>query len=197
MLQSGFFIVVFVSSQNDQYVFVVFYWCQPTKRCKWCIWWYSGGRHCIVQRFNANIYSSYHGKLTHHNYFCEEQKYTQETFVSSCQYGVCWSVPRSFQFTSIHLHVGYGFRPWTTFVGNVETNKPMLISYMIVDTALSQASLVSAVFITCERFYAIRWPFKHRTLSTQAYRIAIFSVRALALLISAIRTGSNLLFSNK
>ena len=72
----------------------------------------------------------------------------------------------------------------------------MLISYMIVDTALSQASLVSAVFITCERFYAIRWPFKHRTLSTQAYRIAIFSVRALALLISA-RTGSNLLFSNK
>ena len=91
--------------------------------------------------------------------------------------------------------VGYGFRLWTTFVGNVETNKPMLISYMIVDTALSQASLVSAVFITCERFYAIRWPFKHRTLSTQAYRIAIFSVRALALLISAIWTGSNLLFS--
>ena len=32
--------------------------------------------------------------------------------------------------------VGYGFRLWTTFVGNVETNKPMLISYMIVDTAL-------------------------------------------------------------
>ena len=93
--------------------------------------------------------------------------------------------------------VGYGFRLWTTFVGNVETNKPMLISYMIVDTALSQASLVSAVFITCERFYAIRWPFKHRTLSTQAYRIAIFSVWALALLISAIWTGSNLLFSYK
>ena len=93
--------------------------------------------------------------------------------------------------------VGYGFRLWTTFVGNVETNKPMLISYMIVDTALSQASLVSAVFITCERFYAIRWPFKHRTLSTQAYRIAIFSVWALALLISAMWTGSNLLFSYK
>ena len=93
--------------------------------------------------------------------------------------------------------VGYGFRLWTTFVGNVETNKPMLISYMIVDTALSQASLVSAVFITCERFYAIRWPFKHRTLSTQAYRIAIFSVWTLALLISAIWTGSNLIFSNK
>ena len=190
MLQLGFFIVVLVSSQNDQYVFVV-------RRNDANDAYVGTQGEGIVQRFNAYIYSSYHGKLTHHNYFCEEQKYTQETFFSSCQYGVCWSVPRSFQFTSIHLHVGYGFRLWTTFVGNVETNKPMLISYMIIDTALSQASLVSAVFITCERFYTIRWPFKHRTLSTQAYRIAIFSVRALALLISLIWTGSNLLSSYK
>ena len=81
--------------------------------------------------------------------------------------------------------VGYEFHLWTTFVGNLWTDKTILIPYMIVDTAFSQASLISAVFITCERFYAIRWPFKHRTLSTQAYRIAIFSVWALALLISA------------
>ena len=93
--------------------------------------------------------------------------------------------------------VGYEFHLWTMFVGNLWTDKPILIPYMIVDTAFSQASLISAVFITCERFYAIRWPFKHRTLSTQAYRIAIFSVWALALLISAMWTGSNLLFSNK
>ena len=93
--------------------------------------------------------------------------------------------------------VGYGFRLWTTFVGNLWTNKPILIYYFIVDTAFSQASLISAVFITCERFYAIRWPFKHRTLSTQAYRIAIFSVWALALLISATVTVSGLLFSYK
>ena len=92
--------------------------------------------------------------------------------------------------------VGYEFHLWTTFVGNLGINKAISIYYMIVDTAFSQASLVSAVFITCERFYAIRWPFKHRTLSTQAYRIAIFSVWALALLTSAIWTGSNLLFSN-
>ena len=70
--------------------------------------------------------------------------------------------------------VGYQFHIWTTFVGNSWTNKLISISCMFVDTALSQASLVSAVFMTCERFYAIRWPFKHRTLSTQAYRIAIF-----------------------
>ena len=93
--------------------------------------------------------------------------------------------------------VGYEFHLWTMFVGNLWTNKTILIPYMIVDTAFSQASLISAVFITCERFYAIRWPFKHRTLSTQAYRIAIFSVWALALLISAMWTGSNLLFSYK
>ena len=93
--------------------------------------------------------------------------------------------------------VGYEFHLWTTFVGNLWTNKPILIPYMIVDTAFSQASLISAVFTTCERFYAIRWPFKHRNLSTQAYRIAIFSVWVLALLISATTTGSNLLFSYK
>ena len=93
--------------------------------------------------------------------------------------------------------VGYGFRLWTTFVGNLWTNKPILIYYFIFDTAFSQASLISAVFITCARFYAIRWPFKHRTLSTQAYRIAIFLVWVLAFLISATLTGSGLLFSYK
>ena len=30
--------------------------------------------------------------------------------------------------------VGYGFRLWTTFVGNLWTNKPILIYYFIVDT---------------------------------------------------------------
>ena len=74
-----------------------------TQRHKWCIWSHTGGRYCIVQRFTANIYSSCRGKLTHHSYFCEEQKCSQEIFVSSCQHGVCWSVPRSFEFTSIHL----------------------------------------------------------------------------------------------
>ena len=93
--------------------------------------------------------------------------------------------------------VGYEFHLWTMFVGNLWTDKTILIPYMIVDTAFSQASLISAVFIACERFYAIRWPFKHRNLSTQAYRIAIFSVWVLALLISATVTGSILLFSYK
>ena len=36
------------------------------------------------------------------------------------------------------------------------------------------ASYPSAVFLSCERFYAVYWPFKHRLLSTKKYRIAIF-----------------------
>ena len=50
------------------------------------------------------------------------------------------------------------------------------IFYAIVDTFFSQASLISAAFISGERFYAIYWPFKHRTLSMRAYRIIIFIV---------------------
>lgn len=49
-----------------------------------------------------------------------------------------------------------------------------------------QASVISAVLISCERFYAIHWPLKHRTLSSQKYRIAILIAWILAFLVSAI-----------
>ncbi|RMX58875.1 hypothetical protein pdam_00023713 [Pocillopora damicornis] len=56
--------------------------------------------------------------------------------------------------------VGYEFYLWTTFVGNLWTDKPILIFYMIVDTGFSQASLISAVFITClfSVFYIVDSP---------------------------------------
>ena len=41
-------------------------------------------------------------------------------------------------------------------------------------TVVLQASLISAAFITCERFYAVYWPLKHRILSMGAYHTAIF-----------------------
>ncbi|XP_078363750.1 adenosine receptor A3-like [Oculina patagonica] len=63
------------------------------------------------------------------------------------------------------------------------------IFYMSVDTVFSQASLISAAFISGERFYAIYWPFKHRTLSMRAYRIVIFVVWTLALLKAAVWTA--------
>ncbi len=69
---------------------------------------------------------------------------------------------------------------WTIFLS---------IFYMSVDTVFSQASLISAAFISGERFYAIYWPFKHNTLSMRAYRIVIFVVWTLALLIAAVWTA--------
>ena len=88
--------------------------------------------------------------------------------------------------------VGYSFELWK---GARTTS--FLIFYAIVDTFFSQASLISAAFISGERFYAIYWPFKHRTLSTRAYRIVIFTLWVLTLLITALFSTTHLLFSFK
>ena len=69
--------------------------------------------------------------------------------------------------------------------------------YRSIDTLFSQASLISAAFISVERFYAIYWPFKHRTLSMRAYRIVISVVWTLALLIAAAWTALYRLISSK
>ena len=71
------------------------------------------------------------------------------------------------------------------------------IFFTTFDTIFSLASLVSAAFISGERFYPIYWPFKHRTLSMRTYRIIIFSVWALSLLIAALWTTSSFLISYK
>ena len=52
----------------------------------------------------------------------------------------------------------------------------------------SLASLISAVFVSCERFYAICRPLKHRTLSSTTYRTAIVVVWVLAVLSSTALT---------
>jgi len=71
------------------------------------------------------------------------------------------------------------------------------IFYTIIDMFFSNLSLISAAFISGERFYAIYWPFKHRTLSMRAYRIVIFTVWALTLVITALFSATHLLFSFK
>ena len=76
---------------------------------------------------------------------------------------------------------GSSYRLW-----NFEISRNLEISFYFVDTALSQASLISAVFISLERFHAIFWPLKHRTLSTQAYRVGISVVWVLSILVSTI-----------
>ena len=88
--------------------------------------------------------------------------------------------------------VGRRFQLW-------KGGSPMSLSifYLIVDTFFSQASLISAVFISGERFYAIYWPFKHRTLSMRTYRIIIATLWALTLLIATILSASHFLISFK
>ena len=49
-------------------------------------------------------------------------------------------------------------------------------------------SYISAASISCERFYAVFWPFKHRSLSTRTYRITIFSIWTFAVLLSTLIT---------
>ena len=93
----------------------------------------------------------------------------------------------------LYIHaVGCKFELWK---GGWPTS--LSIFYGIVDTFFSQASLISAAFISGERFYAIYWPFKHRTLSMQAYRIIIFTVWVLTLLSTALFSTTHLLFSFK
>jgi len=76
---------------------------------------------------------------------------------------------------------------------------PMSLSifYGIVNTFFSTLSLISAAFISGERFYAIYRPFKHRTLSMRTYRIVIFAVWAVTLLIAALFSATNFLLSVK
>ena len=86
--------------------------------------------------------------------------------------------------------VGKSFQLW-----DGGSSMPMLFFYLIVDTFFSQASLISAAFVSGERFYAIYWPFKHRTLSMRAYSIIIFIVWVLTLLVTALLSTSYFLVS--
>ena len=61
-------------------------------------------------------------------------------------------------------------------------NFPLFYLFGIGDDVATTASLISATFISCERFYAIYRPFKHRTLTVRTYHIIIFILWALAAL---------------
>ncbi|CAH3160744.1 unnamed protein product, partial [Pocillopora meandrina] len=64
------------------------------------------------------------------------------------------------------------------------------VPFLIADILATKASLISATFISCERFYAIYWPFKHRTLTTRTYYIRTYLIIILMLwTISALDTA--------
>lgn len=69
--------------------------------------------------------------------------------------------------------------------------------YDYFDLIFLQASLVSVVFTSCERFYAVYWPLKHRTLSTRAYAIVITIIWTLTALTTAIYVLSSNLISSR
>ena len=81
----------------------------------------------------------------------------------------------------VYLIVGPYYQLWTA-----EANTSTLYFYHFLDVTFSQSSLISAGFISCERFYAVYWPLEHKTLSTRAYGIAIFMVWFLAILVSTV-----------
>ena len=83
----------------------------------------------------------------------------------------------------------------TYWLWNYKKKLSLDISRSVVDATFSQGSLISAAAIAFERFYAIYWPLKHRTMSFKAYYIIIFIIRKLAL--SAVFNIAKFLISSK
>ena len=82
----------------------------------------------------------------------------------------------------LYIYLRVGFRPPLWEKGVLE---PLQEFFLWIDLIFFQASLISAVFRSCERFYAVYWPLKHLTLSTRAYAIVIALIWTLAFLVSA------------
>ena len=56
----------------------------------------------------------------------------------------------------------------------------------IILTVSSMASFTTAALISAERFYAVFWPLKHRTLSTREYKLVILMAWTLAIVFSTV-----------
>ena len=82
----------------------------------------------------------------------------------------------------LYIYLRVGFRQPLWRKGVLE---PLEAFFLWIDLIFLQASLISAVFISCERFYAVYWPLKHLTVSTRAYAIVITLIWTLAFIVSA------------
>ena len=94
----------------------------------------------------------------------------------------------------VYLYIGPIYRLWKS---DLTSYKTWRIGFDVVDTTFSEASLISAVCIACERFYAIFRPLKHRTLSFKAYFIVIVIIWTLAMLVCAVCRTAEYLISCK
>ena len=84
----------------------------------------------------------------------------------------------------LYIYIKLGMDYYKLWTGNV--NLSLNYFYETVYFISLAASLLSATFISCERFYAIYRPFKHRTLTVRTYRIVIFTLWTLAALNSSL-----------
>ncbi|CAH3182137.1 unnamed protein product [Porites evermanni] len=67
--------------------------------------------------------------------------------------------------------------------GQVRVDEKTPTFFTIIFFVFAKASFITAALISCERFYAIYWPLKHRqTLSTRAYRFVTLTVWTLSIL---------------
>ncbi|XP_022787356.1 lysophosphatidic acid receptor 3-like [Stylophora pistillata] len=66
-----------------------------------------------------------------------------------------------------------------------EVKQWQFIFFMIWDTFFETTSLLSLLLISFERLYAVRWPFRHRTLSTRAYIYSLVFLWIIAVLVLA------------
>ena len=65
--------------------------------------------------------------------------------------------------------------------GQVKFEEKTPTFFTIVFYVFAQASFITAALISCERFYAIYWPLKHRqTLSTRTYGLVILTLWTLS-----------------
>ena len=94
----------------------------------------------------------------------------------------------------VYLYIGPIYRLWKS---DLTSYKTWRIGFDVVDTTFSEASLISAVCIACEWFYAIFRPLKHRTLSFKAYFIVIVIIWTLAMLVCAVCRTAEYLISCK
>jgi len=82
----------------------------------------------------------------------------------------------------LHIYLmGDTYNVWTSSLYTF-----LRISMLVVQIIFLQVSLVSAALISVERIYAVYWPLKYRTLSTRAYRVAIFTAWVLSVVVSTV-----------
>ena len=88
----------------------------------------------------------------------------------------------------VYLIVGPVFQLWENAY---ELQMRLDIFVHVLHTIFTHSSLISAVFISFERFYAIYWPLKHRRLSVREYFIIILTTWFLAIVVCAVHNAEH------